>query len=139
MFVVTIIFAPNHDIRIIAKYIENCITGFVNDISLCALLKSTYISFEMFPNFFFSLSSSKYDFTTLIPFVFSSTTLLRTSYFLNTLSNIGCALLIITYRVIPITGISAKKINASFALIENDIISENISINGVRTTILVNI
>ena len=71
--------------------------------------------------------------------MFSSTTLLRTSYFLNTLSNIGCALLIITYRVIPITGISAKKINASFALIENDIISENISINGVRTTILVNI
>src|SRR5699024_10910417 len=111
--------------------------GDVKAIIFCAFVKSLYISVDIFPNFLFSLSSNKYDFTTLIPLTFSSTTLFRSSYLLNTLSNIGCTLLIMKYKAIPTTGISSKNINDSFIFIENAIINENISISGVLTTILV--
>ena len=135
--VVTIILAPIHEIKIIAAYIANCIVGELYAKIFSAFENKPKISSDFLLNLSFSCSSKQNDFTTLIPDVFSSTMLFKSSYFLNTFSNNGIASLEITNNTIATKGISAKNINDIFTLIFTAIISENISINGALIAILI--
>ena len=65
-----------------------------------------------------------------MPLIFSSTDSLSLSYFLKIFVKKGIAFVIIKVNPIARIGIVQRKINAIFALIINDIVSEKISIKG---------
>ena len=136
-FVFTIICAPIHDTNIINVYITICINGWLNASIFWPFENNSYISFETFLNLFISYSSFTKDLTTLIPDVFSSTTLFKSSYFLNVLSNIGITILDIPNNNAPNIGTKIKYMYDICKLIFITIISADISINGALTIILI--
>ena len=83
-----------------------------------------------------SFSNTK-DFTTRIAPTFSSTTLFKASYLLNTRSMIGCTFFEIKNKPNPKIGITIKKIKDRLLLIDNAKHRDIININGARTAILI--
>ena len=92
---VIIILAPNQHKKSIHEYMQNCISGILYATIPSAFKNILYIASDTLVNFFSSKSSRTKDLTTLIPVRFSSTTSLRLSYILNTLSKYICDLLTI--------------------------------------------
>ena len=80
----TILFAPNHDRAIIQAYIVSIIKGLFNTTSDSAFTNNSYKFVIALSNLDISLFSCTYDFTTLIPEIFSCTFAFNASYFSNT-------------------------------------------------------
>ena len=93
--------------------------------------------FDTLPNFFFSFSSITNDLTTLIAETFSSTTLFKSSYVLNTLFIIGCTRVSIKNKPIASIGIIIKNTSDNLGLIDIAKNNDIISISGVLTAILI--
>ena len=100
-------------------------------------MNNLYTNKFTFSNLSSSKSSVANDFTTLMAFKFSPTTLFNSSYFLNTFSKYGWALNVINASNIARGSIVAIYTNDKFLFIENAIIKANIIITGPLTNSLI--